>query len=140
MTKLSQLPIRIAAGAFILNAGLGKRNLPPEAAAHLQEMGARGVPQVKDLEPATFGKVLAGSEIALGSALLFPKVPSWMAGLALSGFAASLLKMYLSTPGLTESDGIRPTQDGTALAKDVWLLGIGGTLVLDDLLSRKKRS
>jgi hypothetical protein len=28
-------------------------------------------------------------------------------------------------------DGIRPTQDGTAIAKDVWLLGIGTSLLID---------
>jgi hypothetical protein len=32
----------------------------------------------------------------------------------------------------------RPTQQGTAVAKDVWMLGIGLGLVLDALLSRDK--
>ena len=30
-------------------------------------------------------------------------------------------------------DGIRPTQEGTAVAKDVFMLGIAGTIILDSL-------
>jgi hypothetical protein len=32
---------------------------------------------------------------------------------------------------------LRPTQQGTAIAKDVWLLGIGAGLVLDEVADRK---
>ena len=42
----------------------------------------------------------------------------------------SLVSMYLRTPGMTESDGVRPTQQGTAVAKDTWLLAIAAALVL----------
>ncbi|ROR72088.1 hypothetical protein [Bogoriella caseilytica] len=136
--KLSHVPVRLAAGAFILNAGLGKRNLPEEAAAGLQSSAAVAFPQLSEMEPADFGKLLSRSEIALGAALLTPFVPSWLAGLGLAGFSGSLLQMYLKTDGLTEEDGIRPTSDGTPIAKDVWLLGIAVTLILDDL-RRKKR-
>ena len=31
---------------------------------------------------------------------------------------------------MTESDGVRPTQQGTAVAKDTWLLAIAAALVL----------
>lgn len=139
MFKLSHLPIRVATGAFILNSGLGKRKLTDDAAAHLQEMGAASLPKIRQLEPKTFGKLLSTSEIALGAALLTPIVPSWLAGVGLAGFAGLLFKLYLSTPGTTESDGIRPTQQGIALAKDSWLVGIAGTLILDDLLSRRAK-
>jgi len=37
---------------------------------------------------------------------------------------------------MREPGGPRPTQQGTALAKDVWLVGAGLTLVLDDLAGR----
>ncbi|GAB3174157.1 hypothetical protein [Streptomyces incanus] len=33
--------------------------------------------------------------------------------------------MYPRTPGTREEGSLRPTQQGTALAKDVWLIGIG---------------
>lgn len=136
--KLNHVPVRLAAGAFILNAGLGKRNLPEEAAAGLQSSAAVAFPQLSEMEPADFGKLLSRSEIALGAALLTPFVPSWLAGLGLAGFSGSLLQMYLKAEGMTEEDGIRPTSDGTPIAKDVWLLGIAVTLILDDL-RRKKR-
>ncbi len=46
--------------------------------------------------------------------------------------------MYLKTPGMTQDDGIRPTADGTGLAKDVWLLGIALGLILDRSQRRTK--
>ena len=30
--------------------------------------------------------------------------------------------------GLTEDDGVRPTQDGIGIAKDIWLVGAGLTV------------
>jgi hypothetical protein len=32
---------------------------------------------------------------------------------------------------MTLKDGIRPSPQGTALAKDIWMLGIAAALVLD---------
>ncbi|GAA4434263.1 hypothetical protein GCM10023169_41670 [Georgenia halophila] len=137
--KLSHVPIRAAAGSFILNAGLGKRELPEDSAAGMQSMGANAFPQLKDVSPNDFGKLLSTSEIALGSALLTPFVPSWLVGLGLAGFSGSLLRMYTKTPGLTEEGSkVKPTSEGTPIAKDVFLLGIALTLILDDLVSRKK--
>ena len=127
-------PARIAAGLFILNSGLGKRNMPEEQAEAMRDMGAAGVPQLKEVSPNQFGTALAYGEIALGAALLFPKVPGWLAGAGLGAFSAGLLNMYRNTPGMT-IDGIRPTQEGTALAKDVFMLGIAGTLILDSFRS-----
>ena len=135
--KLRHVPPRLAAGAFILNSGLNKRDLDDESAAGLQAMGAQAFPQLKDMSAKDFGKLLSTAETALGATLLAPFIPSWLAGLGLSAFSAGLVRMYLKTPGMTESDGIRPTGDGTGLAKDVWLLGIGLGLVLDGLTSRK---
>ncbi|SRR5690625_813676 len=135
--KLHHVPPRLAAGAFILNSGLNKRGLEGEAAAGMQQMAAQAIPQLKDMSPEDFGKLLSTGETALGAALLLPFVPSRLAGLGLAAFAAGLVRMYLKTPGMTEEDGIRPTSDGTSLAKDVWLLGIGLGLVLDG--SRKKK-
>lgn len=138
--KLSHLPLRLAAGAFILNSGLSKRNLPAEAAAGLQGMAAGAVPQVKKMTPEEFGKTLSTGEIVLGAALLTPFVPSTLAGAGLAAFSGGLVRMYLKTPGMTQEGSIRPSQDGTALAKDAWLLGGGLTLLIDGWLSRRARS
>lgn len=136
--KLSHIPVRLVTGAFILNSGLTKRNLPPEAAGALQGMAANGVPQVKSMEPAAFGRALSTGEIALGAALLTPFVPSAVAGAALTAFGGGLVRMYLNTPGMTEEgSAIKPSQEGTAVAKDIWLVGAGLGLVIDALASRK---
>jgi hypothetical protein len=37
----------------------------------------------------------------------------------------------MQTPGMREEGSIKPTQAGTALAKDVWLVGAGLSLLLD---------
>lgn len=136
--KLSHLPLRLTTGAFILNSGVGKLQLDGESAAGLQQMGASAFPQLADLDPEQFGKVLSAAEIALGAALLLPFVPSKLAGLGLTVFSASMVTMYLKTPGLTREDGIRPTQNGTAVAKDFWMLGIGLALILDSAKKKRK--
>lgn len=132
--SLAAAPARLAAGLFILNSGLGKRNLPEEAAEGLRDMGSVGVPQVADIPAKDFGRYLSYAEMGLGAALLTPKVPGWMAGAALGAFSGGLLNMYRKTPGMTV-DGIRPTQEGTALAKDVFMLGIAGSLILDSIFN-----
>lgn len=136
--KLSHVPLRLATGAFILNSGLNKRNLPPEAAAGLQGMAANAVPQVRDMDPEAFGKKLSQGEIALGAALLAPFVPSVVAGAALTAFGGGMIKMYLNTPGMTaEGSSFRPSQDGTAIAKDIWLVGAGLSLLISGLTPKK---
>jgi hypothetical protein len=39
--RLSHIPLRLTTGAFILNAGLGKRDLDKDSAAGMQAMAAR---------------------------------------------------------------------------------------------------
>jgi hypothetical protein len=56
--------------------------------------------------------------------------------MGLTAFSAGLLGLYVRTPGMTKEDGIRPTKQGTAMAKDVWMLGIGLGLVVDGLTDR----
>lgn len=122
--------LRAVPGAFILNSGIGKLSLSPEAAGQLQGMATNAIPQLGEMPPEQFGKLLSYGEIAVGSALLLPLVPTRLAGAALTAFAAGLVTMYLRTPGLTEADGVRPTQDGIAIAKDTWLLAIGLALLV----------
>ena len=136
--KLAHLPLRLTTGAFILNSGLTKKDLEGQAAAGLHGMAVGAVPQLGKLEPDDFAKLLSRGEIALGAALLLPFVPSAVAGLALTAFGAGLAQLYLKTPGLREEGSIRPTQQGNGIAKDVWLIGAGLTLLLDDLLRPAK--
>ncbi|KHL01067.1 DoxX family membrane protein [Sinomonas humi] len=132
----SHAVLRLVTGAYLINSGVSKLSLDEERAAALQGMAANAIPQVKQLPAATFGKALAAGEIALGGALVLPIVPTKLAGLGLTAFGTALVAVYAKTPGLTEADGIRPTQAGVAMAKDTWLAAIGVALVLN----RKRRT
>jgi len=134
--RIAHIPLRVATGAFILNSGLGKRNLPAENAEALQGMASQAFPFVKQWRPTTFGTALSTAEIGIGAALLAPVVPSFLAGAALTAFGGGMMAMYWKTPGMHEEGDPRPTQDGLALAKDVWMLGGGLTLMLDGLRKR----
>jgi len=135
--SIANAALRLVSGAFILNSGINKLRIDEASAAGLQQMASNGVPQLGELEPAVFGKVLSISEISLGSALLLPLVPSRLAGIGLGAFSGVLLSSYLRTPGMTESDGVRPTADGTALAKDAWLAGIAVALIFGRKAAKK---
>jgi len=41
--------------------------------------------------------------------------------------------MYLRTPEMREEGSLRPTAQGMSIAKDVWMFGIGLTLLIDGL-------
>lgn len=132
--RLSHLPLRLATGAFILNSGLDKRGIDAASAAGLQGMAAGAVPRLGTMPPEQFGKALSMGEMALGAALLAPFVSPLMAGAALTAFSGGLLQAYRKTPGLTREDGIRPTPDGLAVAKDVWMFATGLALVIDGVV------
>jgi hypothetical protein len=130
-----QLPARLATGAFILNSGVNKLSADEETAARMHGTAVGAYPFLARLKPADFARLLAISEVALGSALLLPVVPASLAGAGLTAFSGGLLGMYLRTPGLHQEGSVRPTHQGTAIAKDVWMLGIGLGLVIDSLTS-----
>ncbi|HXC63313.1 MAG TPA: hypothetical protein VNZ67_03090, partial [bacterium] len=61
---------------------------------------------------------------------------AWLAGTALTAFSSGLLGMYLKTEGMHQPGSVRPTPQGVPLAKDIWMLGIGLSLLVDDLTER----
>jgi len=138
--KVRQLPMRLAAGSYVINSGLSKWNADETTAKQLKDFAAGTYPFLAKLDPRLFVKALSASELAIGAAVLVPFVPSLVAGAALTGFSGALLGLYLRTPGMREEGGLRPTQQGIPLAKDVWLAGIGAALVMDGLLGRRGRS
>jgi hypothetical protein len=126
-----EAPLRFAAGAFILNSGLDKRDVPDDTAESLHEWAkTTRLPVIHDMEPDTFVDTLYKSEVALGSALLTPIVPRRLAGLGLTAFAAGLMRLYWTTPGARQEGDVRPTQKGLGQAKDLWLFAIGLALLL----------
>jgi hypothetical protein len=136
---LSEIGPRLSAGAFILNSGLSKRAADEGTATGLHGFASGTYPFLKDMEPQQFVKLLSTAEIAIGGALLAPFVPTAVAGLALTGFSGGLLGLYLKTPGMREPGSLKPTQDGMAIAKDSWLLGIGVGLLVRGTLDRDKK-
>ena len=131
--KASHLPPRIAAGAFILNSGVGKWSADEETAAQLHGFAVGTYPFLAKLKPKDFVRLLSATEIALGAALLVPVIPSALVGAGLTAFSGGLLGLYARTPGMRKDGTPFPTQQGIAIAKDVWMLGIGLGLVIDDL-------
>jgi len=127
--------MRVATGAFILNSGLGKLGAEDDAAKGVHSMATGAYPFVEKIPPKTFAKALAVGEIALGGALLAPIVPAGLAGLGLVGFSGALLGMWWRTPGMHMEGSPRPTKQGIAIAKDVWMLGVGVSLVTDAALT-----
>ena len=109
--------------------GRGRR---PDRAGPARD-GVRRLPVPRRPRRQGFVGTLSKGEIALGALLLTPLVPTVVAGAALTGFSAALLGMYLRTPGLTRDDGVRPTPDGIGIAKDVFMLGIGVSMLVDGL-------
>src|ERR1035441_2653718 len=131
--KARHLPQRIAAGAFILNSGVGKWSADDEAAAQLHGFAVGTYPFLAKLKPRDFVRLLSASEIALGAALLLPIVPAAVAGAGLTTFSRRELGLYARSPGMRKDGTPLPTQQVIPLAKDVWMLGIGLGLVIDDL-------
>jgi hypothetical protein len=138
--KARHLPPRIAAGAFILNSGVGKWSADEEAAARLHGFAAGAYPFLGKLKPRDFVRLLSAAEMTLGAALLLPVIPAAVAGAGLAAFSGGLLGLYARTPGMRKEGTPFPTQQGTALAKDVWMMGIALGLILDDLSDRPDRA
>ena len=132
--KLRRAPVRLATGAYIVNSGVNKLSADGGSAVFLHNAAANTFPVLKRLEPKLFTKVLAVGEIDVGAALLLPVVPAGLAGLALIGFGGALTAVYVRTPGWHDRH-LRPTAEGTAPAKDVWLVGAGVGLLLDAALA-----
>jgi hypothetical protein len=136
--KARHLPPRIATGAFILNSGIGKLSADEAAAAQLHGFAAGTYPFLKKLKPKDFVRLLAATEIALGAAVLIPVIPAAVAGAGLAAYAGGLLGLYVRTPGMRKQGTLLPTEQGTALAKDIWMAGIGLGLMIDDLTDDHK--
>ena len=118
------------AALVMLGAKLGKRigsRLAFQIGALVHGLAMLGMALSRSVPMMIQMQALAG----VGAALLTPFVPKKVAGAALGAFSAGLLSMYFRNPAMTESDGIRPSQEGLALSKDAFMLAIAGALVTD---------
>lgn len=138
--SLSTTLLRGISGAYFLQSGIGKLNMPTEAAAGLQQFAATGVPQVTKLAPDTFGKVVSYSEIGVAASLLAPVVPNRLAGLMLGAINTGFLSIYFRNDQMTQKDGIRPSEAGTGLSKDIFIAAIAGALIAAPTAAKTKKA
>lgn len=135
--KKRHIPGRVAAGAFILNSGIEKSHADEQTAQALHGMASGTYPFLGSMKPTDFIRFLSAGEIALGVALLAPVVPTVVAGVGLAAFSAGLLGLYVRTPGMRKDGSLAPTQQGLPIAKDIWMLGIAGGLIVDELVGEE---
>lgn len=136
--RLSHLPLRLVTGAYILHAGIQKWSGDEDTATAIHGMASGTYPVFASMPPTRFLRLLAVGEVGTGAALLAPMVSTAKAGAALTGFSGALLGLYAKTPGMRKPGSIWPTQQGTPISKDSWLLAIGLALMVDGLTGRKK--
>ncbi|WP_329304476.1 hypothetical protein OG410_41870 [Streptomyces sp. NBC_00659] len=132
-----QLPLRLTSGAFFLNSGLSKLGADEATAERLQQFAATTYPFLGRHDSHKFVRLLAAGELAIATTLLLPVVPAAVAGVALTAFSVGTLGLYLRTPGMRQEGSLRPTEQGTALAKDVWMLGIGVSLIAEGVYEHR---
>lgn len=89
--KFRHVPGRLATGSLILNSGLSMLFADDQAAAGLHGTATGSYPIFKRINYRLFTKLLAGGEIALGTALLLPVVPTTLAASGLAAFSAGLV-------------------------------------------------
>jgi uncharacterized membrane protein YphA (DoxX/SURF4 family) len=78
--KKRHIPARLATGAFILNSGIEKARADEQTAQMVHGMAAGTYPFLGKLKSTDFLKGLSATEIALGTALILPVVPTLVAG------------------------------------------------------------
>jgi hypothetical protein len=98
--RMANLPMRIAAGSFILNSGLSKLAADKEHAKRVHATAKTSYPFVEHVDALQFTKVFGIAETVLGAALLLPTVTDGLTGAALTAFSGGLLKLYATTPGM----------------------------------------
>jgi len=125
---------------YFLNSGLSKAGADEATAAQLHGFASGTYPFLRKLDARQFTRLLSAAETAIGVALVLPVVPAGLAGAALTAFAVGTLGLYLRTPGLRQEGSLRPTEQGIAVAKDIWLVGIGLALVIDEILERSSNT
>jgi hypothetical protein len=139
LSAIRNAPLRLSTGVFIVGAGVSKLTADDETAKGLREMAKDAYPIVEQVDPVVFARALGVAEVALGTALLLPVVSPALAGAGLSAFSTALLGVYMRAPGMRQEGSVRPTPSGIPLAKDVWMLGIGVSLLLGSLSTRRRK-
>ncbi len=139
-SRMQNYPIRCTAGAFILNSGLNKLNGEDEYLEHMFGMAVTAYPFLDAVGSTRFSKLFGSLEVLLGTLLLIPLIPDAAAGTVMLPFSAGLVGLYFRIPGMRAEKSLRPTSQGIAMAKDLWLLGISFSLVLSQVKSKMRNT
>lgn len=131
--KIRRAPLRAATGAFILNSGLSKLSADEDTSKAQHGMAVGAYPFLGGIDHKLFVRGMGITETALGTALLLPIAPAGLVGAGLVAFSGGLLTMWWRTPGMHQESSPRPTVQGTGMAKDSWLMGIGASLLVDSI-------
>jgi uncharacterized membrane protein YphA (DoxX/SURF4 family) len=89
--KLRHLPLRLGAGAYILNSGLDKLGADEDTAKGLHGTAAGAYPFLSGVDPKTFATALGATEVGLGTALLVPVLPRVAVATGFTAFSAALV-------------------------------------------------
>src|SRR5215207_3295135 len=96
--KAWQLPPRLITGAYFLSAGLSKRGADDATAGQLHGFASGTYPVLGKLDAKRFTSLLSTAEIAIGTALMLPMVPAWLAGTGLTAFALGTMGPIRADP------------------------------------------
>ena len=124
------VPVRLVTGTYIAHSGLEMWRSSAEQAEALHGTAATAFPLLGPIPPRRFLRMLAAGEIVTGTLLLDPLIPNGVAGAALTVFSGGLVAMYARTPAMHKPGSIWPTRTGIGVSKDVWMLGIGLSLLV----------
>jgi uncharacterized membrane protein YphA (DoxX/SURF4 family) len=133
-----RMPVRVATGVWILHSGIEKWFGDEDQAKFHHAMTVNAFPFVKKVPPRRFLRILAACEIATGTVMLAPFISPARAGTALTAFSTGLLTLYFRSPKLHKPGSVWPTFEGIAFSKDVWMLGIGLSLVADAVTEARR--
>jgi uncharacterized membrane protein YphA (DoxX/SURF4 family) len=133
-----RLPVRVATGVWILHSGIEKWFGDEDQAKFHHAMTISAFPFVRKIPPRRFVRILAACEIATGTVVLAPFISPALAGAALTALSTGLLTLYFRSPKLRKPGSVWPTFEGIAVSKDVWMLGIGLSLVADAVIEARR--
>jgi uncharacterized membrane protein YphA (DoxX/SURF4 family) len=136
--RARNVPTRAATGAWILHSGLEKWTEGEESAKLHHAYTATAFPFLKRIPPTRLLRLLAAQEITTGAILLTPFISPVFAGAVLTAFSTGLLTLYLRSPALHKPGSVWPTFEGIMFSKDVWMLGIGLSMLTDAIIDARR--
>jgi hypothetical protein len=124
--RIANQPIRLVAGASMVNAGMEKLNADYTPILAVPETADGVGPPLVRTPTGPFVKLLGAAEVGIGAALVLPLLSDVLVGLFLTAFVGAKFLARRQNEGVGQ-----PPQATTRpnLVKETWLFGIGVTLL-----------